>query len=111
MLADAARADCWPKANPHIDRNRKLLAVTAVTRGSLVRAELRLRMEPELQSTSASIRSHWHRWFAWRPVFVSSRMGNRRLVWLQYVERRWTEGMTSGLGPRWIYRRSRRSSA
>src|SRR6516164_10914044 len=49
----------------------------------------------------------WHRWFAWRPVFISRRGENRRLVWLQYVERRWTEGITSGLGPRWIYRRMR----
>jgi len=26
-------------------------------------------------------------------------------VWLYDVERRWTEGITSGLGPRWVYRR------
>jgi hypothetical protein len=50
--------------------------------------------------------THWHRWFAWRPVFILSRRG-KRLVWLRYVERRWTEGKTSGLGPRWIYRRIR----
>jgi hypothetical protein len=29
------------------------------------------------------------------------------LVWLQDVERKWTEGITSGLGPRWVYRRAR----
>ena len=51
----------------------------------------------------ASSTSHWHRWFAWRPVFVETRI-NRPLMWLRYVERRWTEGKTSGLGPRWIYR-------
>ena len=27
------------------------------------------------------------------------------MVWLYDVERRWTEGITSGLGPRWVYRR------
>jgi hypothetical protein len=27
------------------------------------------------------------------------------VVWLYDVERRWTEGITSGLGPRWVYRR------
>ena len=54
----------------------------------------------------ATSKSHfWHRWFAWRPVVVSSRTGRRRVVWLQYLERRWTaEGITSGLGPRWVYR-------
>jgi hypothetical protein len=40
-------------------------------------------------------------------VFVQTRIGNRPVVWLRYVERRWTEGRTSGLGPRWIYRRTR----
>src|SRR5262249_21660780 len=40
-------------------------------------------------------------------LFISSRRGNRRPVWLQYVERRWTEGITSDLAPRWIYRRKR----
>src|SRR5262249_9816716 len=64
-------------------------------------------MEAEPQSTSASGR-FWKRWFAWRPVFVfSSRSGTRRLVWLEYFERRWTEGITSGLGARWVYRRRR----
>ena len=29
------------------------------------------------------------------------------MVWLYDVERRWTEGITSGLGPRWVYRRMR----
>src|SRR5215472_1763174 len=48
---------------------------------------------------------YWHHWFAWRPVFVIDRVGRRRLVWFQGVERRWTEGNTSGLGPRWVYRR------
>jgi hypothetical protein len=28
-------------------------------------------------------------------------------VWLQYVERRWTEDKTHGLEPQWIYRRAR----
>ena len=64
-------------------------------------------LEPEPQSTGA-LRRFWHRWFAWRPVFIwSSRSGTRRLVWLEYLERRWTEGITSGLGPRWVYRRMR----
>ena len=27
------------------------------------------------------------------------------MVWLYDVERRWTEGITSGLGPRWVYLR------
>jgi hypothetical protein len=31
----------------------------------------------------------------------------RGLIWLRYVERRWTEGHISGLGPRWIYRKAR----
>ena len=44
-----------------------------------------------------------HRWFAWRPVFISNRAGHRRLVWFRFVERTWTEGITSGLGPRWVY--------
>ena len=39
-------------------------------------------------------------------AFVATRIGNRRLVWLQYVKRRWTDGRTSGLGPRWIYRKT-----
>ena len=69
--------------------------------------ELPPTMEAELLSTDAW-RRHWHRWFAWRPVLVfSSRLGTRRLLWLEYLERRWTEGITSGLGPRWIYRRMR----
>src|SRR5215472_13205981 len=68
-------------------------------------------MEREPRSTGALRRSHqWHRWFAWRPVFISSRAGNRRVVWLQDVERRWTEGITSGLGPRWIYRKKERGT-
>jgi hypothetical protein len=50
---------------------------------------------------------YWHRWFAWRPVFISDRAGHRRVRWLQYVERRWAEGITSGLGPRWVYRKMR----
>ena len=38
------------------------------------------------QSTGA-LRRFWHRWFAWRPVFIwSSRSGTRRLVWLEYLE-------------------------
>jgi hypothetical protein len=28
-------------------------------------------------------------------------------MWLQNIERRWSEGITSGLGPRWVYRRMR----
>jgi hypothetical protein len=48
---------------------------------------------------------HWHRWFAWRPVIIYGRAGRSRVVWLQYVERIWTEDIISGLGPRWIYRR------
>src|SRR6516165_10194939 len=50
---------------------------------------------------------HWHRWFAWRPVIVYNRAGKLRVVWLQYVERRWSLGVTSGLGPWWVYRRVR----
>jgi hypothetical protein len=50
---------------------------------------------------------YWHRWFAWRPVIVSDRAGRSGVVWLGYVERRWTLDVTSGLGPRWIYRRVR----
>jgi hypothetical protein len=48
---------------------------------------------------------YWHRWFAWRPVIVYDRAGRWRVVWLHYIERRWTLGRTSGLGPRWLYRR------
>jgi hypothetical protein len=48
---------------------------------------------------------HWHRWFAWRPVSIYTQAREWRVVWLQYLERRWTEGVTSGLGPRWVYRR------
>jgi hypothetical protein len=52
-------------------------------------------------------RSHqWQRWFAWRPIFAIDH-GRLRLTWLQSVERRWTEGVTSGWGPRWMYRRPR----
>ena len=55
----------------------------------------------------ATKKSHrWHRWFAWRPIVVSSRTGRRRVVCLQYLERRWSEGINSGLGPRWVYRRT-----
>jgi hypothetical protein len=50
----------------------------------------------------------WHRWFAWRPVVAHGRTGRRQVVWLQYLERKWTLGRTSGLGPRWIYRVSGR---
>jgi hypothetical protein len=49
----------------------------------------------------------WHRWFAWRPVIVYDQAGRVRVAWLQDLERRWTLGTTSGLGPRWIYRRVR----
>jgi hypothetical protein len=49
----------------------------------------------------------WHRWFAWRPVFLQTRTGTQALVWLQYVERRWNESQTNGSGPLWIYRRTR----
>src|SRR6516162_422181 len=87
-------------------RKRKLLYVTAITQTQVFGCRWFSPMEPELQSTGGSTR-FWHRWFAWRPVFISRRGENRRLVWLQYVERRWTEGITSGLGPRWIYRRMR----
>ena len=48
----------------------------------------------------------WRRWFAWRPVVFETRTGRWRVVWLQYLERRWSEGITSGLGPRWVYRRT-----
>jgi hypothetical protein len=51
--------------------------------------------------------THWHRWFAWRPVIVYNRAAKTRVVWLEYVEWKWTAGMISGLGPRWIYRRVR----
>ena len=47
----------------------------------------------------------WHRWFAWRPVIIYSRAGRWRVAWLQDVDRRWSLGITSGLGPRWVYRR------
>jgi hypothetical protein len=57
-------------------------------------------MGPELQPSSLGRVTEWHRWFAWRPVFV-----HRRLVWLQYTERRWSQGRISGLEPRWVYRR------
>ena len=49
----------------------------------------------------------WHRWFAWRPVIVSQLGARLRIAWLRSVERRWTEGITSGVGPRWIYRQAR----
>jgi hypothetical protein len=62
-------------------------------------------MHPQVSSTATH--SSWRRWFAWHPVFLQVRIGTRPLVWLQYVERRWTEGETSGLGPRWIYRTTR----
>ena len=56
----------------------------------------------------AVIRSHhWHLWFAWHPVIIYRRSGFPRLFWLRYVDRRWTEGVTRGLGPRWIYRKAR----
>jgi hypothetical protein len=48
----------------------------------------------------------WHRWFAWRPVFLQTRTGTRSLVWLQYVERRWNESQTNGSGPLWVYQRA-----
>jgi hypothetical protein len=59
------------------------------------------------QASSTATHSAWRGWFAWRPVFLETRIGNRPLVWFRYVERRWTEGKTSGLEPRWIYRRAR----
>jgi hypothetical protein len=69
---------------------------------------------PELASRILSLQSaDWivgtvlNRWLAWRPVVITDRAGRRRLVWLQDVERRWTEGITSGLGPRWVYRKMR----
>ena len=42
---------------------------------------------------------HWHYWFAWRPVFIPTRSEKWRVVWLRYVERRWTLafGTTMGL--------------
>jgi len=33
------------------------------------------------------------------------------VVWLQYVERIWTEDIISDLGPRWVYRRQRQHEA
>jgi hypothetical protein len=46
----------------------------------------------------------WHRWFAWRPVFLQTRTGTRSLVWLHYVERHglniWGRyGFIGGQGP------------
>ncbi|MFY9769167.1 MAG: hypothetical protein WBG18_18845, partial [Xanthobacteraceae bacterium] len=38
---------------------------------------------------------HWQRWFAWRPVIIYGRAGRSRVVWLQYVERIWTEDIIS----------------
>jgi hypothetical protein len=58
-----------------------------------------LAMDPEPLSRGALRRSpHWHRWFAWRPAIVRNRAGDPRVVWLRYVERRWTEGITRRLG-------------
>jgi hypothetical protein len=75
------------------------------TRRSVKPANRTKRTGERMWATSKS--HYWHRWFAWRPVVVSSRTGRRRVVWLQYLERRWTaEGITSGLGPRWVYRRT-----
>jgi len=54
---------------------------------------------------------HWRRWFAWRPVIIYGRAGKSRVVWLQYVERIWTEDIISDLGPRWVYRRQRQHEA
>src|SRR5262249_47112457 len=50
---------------------------------------------------------YWHRWFAGRPVFISDRSRHRLLVYVQGGERRWTEGTSWRLGPRWVYRRMR----
>jgi hypothetical protein len=39
----------------------------------------------------------WHRWYAWRPVYVPK----YGLVWLEYVERKgWHNDMDNG----WDYR-------
>jgi hypothetical protein len=48
----------------------------------------------------------WHRWFALRPVIVNNQTGKPRVAWLQYLERKWVLGLASGLGPRWVYRKS-----
>jgi hypothetical protein len=48
----------------------------------------------------------WHRWFALRPVIVHSQAGKPRVAWLQHLERKWVLGLASGLGPRWVYRKS-----
>jgi hypothetical protein len=75
------------------------------SRGNSSTLGRRFAMHPQASSTATH--SAWRSWFAWRPVFLETRIGNRPLIWLRYVERRWTEGKTSGLGPRWIYRRTR----
>jgi hypothetical protein len=52
----------------------------------------------------------WHRWFAWRPVILSGRGGYWGVIWLRSVDRRWTEDINPGVGPRWMYRRARKPS-
>ena len=41
---------------------------------------------------------------AWRPVVFQTQTGGWRVVWLRYLQRGWSEGIHSGLGPRWVYR-------
>lgn len=57
------------------------------------RAERQVRREHRL--------THWHNWFAWRPI----RIGPRHCVWLETIQRKGRENTSYG-GPSydWDYR-------
>jgi hypothetical protein len=53
-------------------------------------------MQIKFKCTDAEALREWHRWYAWRPVFVGY-----SLVWREYVERR--GGLDSCYDPAWVW--------
>lgn len=54
-------------------------------------------------SNSNNDKHKWHRWFAWRPVSILVDTG-WATVWLEDVERSWSDGVTEFSSEGWDYR-------
>jgi len=55
-------------------------------------------------TSRAKQRSVWHRWFAWHPVIVSVKDEVDHWVWLERLERKWSDGRYGDQKGHWRYR-------
>jgi len=45
-------------------------------------------MKMTVYKATKNRQEHWNLWYAWHPVFAEGMDGNKKLIWLEWVERK-----------------------